>query len=115
MQLLTDLVFFLGSVVTITLLVSRTKYVLDFTLTAYSVHLLVCVLYTRSLPASWLWWTVQICSTLITVSLSTWLCQKREMQPISWGGGRKFRGDPSGSSVVREHEMMPLKNDQDIV
>ncbi|EWC47981.1 hypothetical protein DRE_02863 [Drechslerella stenobrocha 248] len=121
----------LTSVIAITLFVGRTKLVLDFSLTIYFVHLLVTSLYSRSVPASWLWWAVQAASVVITVSLATWLCRKRELQPLSWGNRRGAARGAGGGSVVgvgvgggmvttageqgAGHEMVPLKRDQDVV
>lgn len=58
--------------------------------------------------------------------LATWLCEKRELQPISWGnraaGSRNVRPDPtggiggssSGGHGQQGEEMVPLKHDQDL-
>ncbi|KAK6352788.1 hypothetical protein TWF696_004791 [Orbilia brochopaga] len=96
------------SVIAITLLVGRTKLVLDFALTIHFIHLLITTLYSHSLPASWLWWAVQLGSAVITVSLATWLCRKRELQPLAFGGRGRVAGGPGEG-----HEMVPLKRDQE--
>ncbi|KAF3934360.1 hypothetical protein ABW19_dt0203706 [Dactylella cylindrospora] len=104
----------LTNVVAITLLIVRTKYVLDFSLTIYFIHLIVTSLYSRSLPSSWLWWSLQFGSALVTVLLSTWLCRKRELQPLSWGGNSSRRRTGASTSTTEQgHEMVPLKHDQD--
>ncbi|KAK6497706.1 hypothetical protein TWF481_012109 [Arthrobotrys musiformis] len=106
----------LTNVVSITLIVIRTKFVLDFALTVYFIHLMITSLYSHSLPSSWLWWVVQIGGSLITISLASWLCQKRELRPLNWGGGTargRSRGR-NGREEGRGHEMVPLKGDQEV-
>ncbi|KAF3915250.1 hypothetical protein ABW20_dc0110244 [Dactylellina cionopaga] len=106
----------LTNVVAITLLVGRTKFVLDFSLTIHIIHLIITSLYSHSIPSSWLWWSVQLGSSIVTISLSTWTCQKREMQPLSWGGGRSTNNrSVVGTEQARGgHEMVPLKGDQEV-
>ncbi|EGX46975.1 hypothetical protein TWF173_001628 [Orbilia oligospora] len=107
----------LTNVISITLLIIRTKFVLDFALTIHFIHLIITSLYSHSLPSSWLWWAVQLGSSLITISLASWLCQKRELRPLNWGGGGAGRGRSrtvGNREAGQGHEMVPLKGDQEV-
>ena len=65
--------------------VARSKLVLDFALTLHFVHLVLTSLYSRALPATWLWWALQAASATIMVSLGVWSCRWRELQPLTFG------------------------------
>ena len=79
--------FLLSRVVTLLLLVSRSKLVPDFALTLHLLHLLTTSLYARSLPTNLLWWGLQAGSAGIMISLGVWACRYRELRPMSFGLG----------------------------
>ncbi|KAI8910843.1 integral membrane protein S linking to the trans Golgi network-domain-containing protein [Gorgonomyces haynaldii] len=63
------------------LIVQRGKLCLDFTLTMYGFHLVFTLLY-QGLPTL-MWWGNMILCIPVTFVLSEYLCQKRELEPIS--------------------------------
>ncbi len=85
-----------NSVVSILILISRSKLVPDFALTLHFIHLLTVTLYTGSLPQNLLWWLLQICSSALMISLGVWTCQYRELRPINFGGSA---ATPAGTST----------------
>ncbi|KAJ5748909.1 uncharacterized protein N7511_010605 [Penicillium nucicola] len=74
------------SVIFLLLFVSRSKLVPDFALTIHFLHLVATIFYTRSLPANLLWWGLQFASAAMMTSVGMWACQRRELEPISFGG-----------------------------
>lgn len=83
-----------NSVILLLLLVARSKLIPDFALTLHFIHLLVTSLYTRSLPANFLWWGLQLCSVALMVSLGMWACQWRELRPMAFGKPKETPGLP---------------------
>jgi hypothetical protein len=81
----TDIPFYLDSVIFILILVSRSKLVPDFALTLHFIHLLVTSFYTHSLPGNLLWWGLQAASATLMTLLGIWVCQWRELRPITFG------------------------------
>ncbi|KAB8293288.1 hypothetical protein EYC80_007617 [Monilinia laxa] len=75
---------FIG-VISLLLLVSRSKLIPDFALTIHFIHLLITTFYSDSLPRNWLWWTLQFASASLMTSLGVWSCQWRELRPINFG------------------------------
>jgi len=73
-------------VISLLLLIARSKLVPDFVLTLHFIHLLLTSLYSGSLPQNWLWWALQLVSAGLMTSLGVWACQWRELRPISFGG-----------------------------
>ncbi|EAW09552.1 protein SYS1 [Aspergillus clavatus NRRL 1] len=80
---------FLG-VISLLLLVSRSKLIPDFALTIHFIHLLATSFYTHSIPRNLLWWGLQCASAALMTFLGIWACQWRELRPITFGiaGGR---------------------------
>ena len=76
----------LRRVVSLFILISRSKLVPDFTLTIHFIHLVVTSLYSHSIPQNWLWWLLQMASVALMGSLGVWSCQYRELRPINFGG-----------------------------
>lgn len=72
-------------VISLLLLVSRSKLIIDFALTIHFLHLLFTTLYSHSLPRNWLWWALQFASASLMTSLGIWSCQWRELRPINFG------------------------------
>ncbi|KAI1159963.1 integral membrane protein S linking to the trans Golgi network-domain-containing protein [Nemania serpens] len=83
-------------VVALVVLISRSKLILDFSLTLHVIHLLVVFLYTKSLPRNLTWWITMLVSGIITVAGGTYGCRWRELRPITFGtGGRSAGNDVS--------------------
>lgn len=76
----------ISSVVSLLFFISRSKLIPDFALTIHFIHLVITSLYSHSIPRNWLWWTLQITSAALMISLGMWSCQWRELRPITFGG-----------------------------
>ncbi|CAI7615486.1 unnamed protein product [Penicillium viridicatum] len=76
------------SVIFLLVFVSRSKLVPDFALTIHFLHLIATTLYTHSLPSNLLWWGLQFASAAMMTFLGMWVCQRRELEPIKFGGHR---------------------------
>jgi len=83
------------------LVISRSKLVLDFSLTISFLHLLIVSLYEHEIPRSVLWWVLQVVQAVIMVVGGTWACRWRELRPMSFGfGGRAEEGLDRRGRVV---------------
>jgi hypothetical protein len=80
-------------VVALVVLISRSKLVLDFSLTLHFIHLIVVFLYTGFLPRNAAWWVTMIVSGAITIAGGTYGCRWRELRPITFGGGPRNTGN----------------------
>jgi hypothetical protein len=90
-------------VVSILLLISRSKLVPDFALTLHFIHLIVVSLYSKSIPQNMLWWALQVASTAVMTSLGVWTCQYRELRPINFGGSaQSTTGESSNTATTDE-------------
>lgn len=76
-----------ASVIFLLVLINRSKLIPDFALTLHFVNLFLTVIYTGSIPRNQFWWLLQICSAALMTFLGIWACQRRELAPISFGGG----------------------------
>ncbi|KAJ5960575.1 uncharacterized protein N7479_007725 [Penicillium vulpinum] len=74
------------SVIFLLIFVSRSKLVPDFALTIHFIHLIATTLYSHSLPSNLLWWGLQFASAAMMTFLGMWACQRRELEPIKFGG-----------------------------
>lgn len=74
------------SVIFLLVFVSRSKLVPDFALTIHFLHLIATTLYSHSLPSNLLWWGLQFASAAMMTFLGMWACQRRELEPIKFGG-----------------------------
>ncbi|KAJ5163741.1 Integral membrane protein SYS1-related protein [Penicillium coprophilum] len=74
------------SVIFLLIFVSRSKLVPDFALTIHFLHLIATTLYSHSLPSNLLWWGLQFASAAMMTFLGMWACQRRELEPIKFGG-----------------------------
>ncbi|KAG9510974.1 Protein SYS1-like protein [Fragariocoptes setiger] len=62
--------------------VERSKACLDFTITNYTIHLLLTWWYTRSIPDTFQWWFINIvCISLMCIT-GEYLCRKEELKSI---------------------------------
>ncbi|GAP92415.2 putative integral membrane protein [Rosellinia necatrix] len=94
-------------VVALVVVISRSKLVLDFSLTLHLIHLLIVCLYTGYLPRNVAWWVTMLVSGTITVAGGTYGCRWRELRPITFGGaGRSSGGGEGGSNGSLEDGSM---------
>ena len=71
-----------GSIL-LTILVEKSKKCLDFSITLFVLHLLVCTLYTGgSIPSTWDWWIIHFIGMIIMVLFGEYLCSKKELSDI---------------------------------
>ncbi|XP_032777110.1 protein SYS1 homolog isoform X1 [Daphnia magna] len=80
--------FLLNSLISATSLwaiVQRTKLCLDFSITAFFVHLVASLIYNSGWPYSASWWVLQFSCVTITCVLAEFLCMRSEMKSIPLG------------------------------
>lgn len=63
-------------------IVSRPKKVLDFSVTRFFIHFIVCCIVSASFPDSWIWWLCHILAIIVETLLGEYLCVRREMKKI---------------------------------
>lgn len=98
-----DSMTFCCRVISILLLISRSKLVPDFALTLHFIHLIVVSLYSKSIPQNMLWWALQVASAAMMTSLGVWTCQYRELRPINFGGSaQSTTGESSMAASTNE-------------
>jgi protein SYS1 len=97
-----DDMMFVQSVVSILLLISRSKLVPDFALTLHFIHLIIVSLYSKSIPQNLLWWALQVTSAAMMTSLGVWTCQYRELRPINFGGSAQSTTGESSMAASTE-------------
>nr|CAG4637414.1 EOG090X0FH3 [Ceriodaphnia reticulata]SVE73245.1 EOG090X0FH3 [Ceriodaphnia reticulata] len=66
-------------------IVQRTKLCLDFSATAYFLHLVASLIYNSAWPSSASWWVLQSSCITITCVLAEFLCMRSEMKSIPLG------------------------------
>lgn len=86
------------------LIVSRSKLVLDFTLTLHLINLILTSIYTRSLPRNLLWWLLQFASAGLMTLGGLWACQWRELRPVKFGGSAASNNSKSSGGGARGQE-----------
>ena len=69
------------SAVLLAVIVEKSKKCLDFAVTLFIIHLLLCWGY-NGIPAVSDWWIVHIAGTIVMVLLGEYLCSLKEMQDI---------------------------------
>jgi len=67
--------------VLLAIIVEKSKKCLDFCVTLFLIHLLVCTLY-NGIPATWDWWIIHIFSTIAMILLGEYVCSQRELDEI---------------------------------
>jgi hypothetical protein len=72
--------------------VERSKKCLDFTVTTFAVHFLVCFC-TFGIPLSLSWWVVMLVTFVLMDVLGEWLCMRQELREIPRGAGVVVAGD----------------------
>ncbi len=66
-------------------IVQRTKLCLDFSATAYFLHLVASLIYNSAWPSTASWWVLQSSCITITCVLAEFLCMRSEMKSIPLG------------------------------
>nr|SVE70736.1 EOG090X0FH3 [Daphnia similis]SVE71364.1 EOG090X0FH3 [Daphnia similis]SVE71996.1 EOG090X0FH3 [Daphnia similis]SVE72623.1 EOG090X0FH3 [Daphnia similis] len=66
-------------------IVQRTKLCLDFSVTAFFLHLVASLIYNSGWPYSASWWVLQFSCVTITCVLAEFLCMRSEMKSIPLG------------------------------
>ncbi|XP_004304951.1 PREDICTED: protein SYS1 homolog [Fragaria vesca subsp. vesca] len=77
----------LAGAVYLLLLIERSRKCLDFSVTLYIVHLLICICY-GGWPSSTTWWAVNGTGIGVMTLLGEYLCIRRELQEIKIPAGR---------------------------
>lgn len=72
---------FFGSVLLV-VIVEKSKKCLDFSVTLFVIHTVLCSLYSFKLPSTWDWWIVHFLGMILMVILGEYLCSKRELSDI---------------------------------
>ncbi|XP_065913449.1 protein SYS1 homolog [Dysidea avara] len=63
------------------IVISRAKQCLDFTMTLFAIHLIMCCVY-GGIPHSATWWIMNVVSLVVMVSLGEYLCLRSELAAI---------------------------------
>lgn len=95
-------------VIAMTLLLARSRLVLDFALTLHFLHVLVTAVYRGQVPRQWDWWALQVVSAVATVVGGGWGCRWRELRPISIGGAGGTGQQQRNGETGEEHEMVAM-------
>eukprot|EP01082_Thalassiosira_pseudonana_P000219 g205.t1 g205 contig1:494735-495419(-) len=69
-----------GSVLLV-FIVEKSKKCLDFCVTLFLIHVIICSIY-DGVPSTWDWWIVHILGMIAMVVLGEYLCSKRELSDI---------------------------------
>lgn len=69
-----------------TIIVGRSKLAWDFAITIHAINLIVVWIYSGEFPRSFVWWSVQVGSCLILVSLGTWSTRWKELRETFFEG-----------------------------
>lgn len=68
--------------VQLSFVVERAKKCLDFCLTYFCLHLVLCA-YGRGFPTEWRWWLCQLVCLLVSSLCGEYFCMKKELQEIN--------------------------------
>ncbi|KAI9203780.1 integral membrane protein S linking to the trans Golgi network-domain-containing protein [Polychytrium aggregatum] len=94
--------------------VQRAKLCLDFASTLHFFHLIICTLYSRQLPNSFLWW-INFVLSLVGMSLGgEYLCMQMELRPITLGnplGALDLTSGPSNAAAAAAASKRTRAND----
>eukprot|EP01116_Phalansterium_solitarium_P013888 TRINITY_DN3133_c0_g1_i1.p2 TRINITY_DN3133_c0_g1~~TRINITY_DN3133_c0_g1_i1.p2 ORF type:complete len:150 (-),score=18.75 TRINITY_DN3133_c0_g1_i1:518-946(-) len=63
------------------LIVERAKKCLDFAVTTFFVHLLLCCLW-AGFPKSWIWWGINVLAVVVTAVVGEYFCMRRQLHEI---------------------------------
>jgi len=64
------------------LIVEKSKKCLDFSVTLFVVHVVLCTVYSGKLPSTFDWWIVHVMGMIIMVVMGEYFCSKRELSDI---------------------------------
>jgi hypothetical protein len=64
------------------IIVEKAKKCLDFSVTLFIIHLMVCMTYNAEFPASWDWWIIHIMGTIMMILFGEFFCSRRELMDI---------------------------------
>lgn len=73
-------------VIFMTVIVGRSKLAWDFAVTIHAINLIVVWLYSGKFPSNFTWWSVQVASSIILVSLGTWSTRWKELRETFFEG-----------------------------
>lgn len=65
----------------LSVIVERAKKCLDFSVTIYFIHFMLCSIF-DSIPTTWEWWLTNSIAMIVTVVGSEFLCIRNEMASI---------------------------------
>lgn len=68
------------AVLALAVIVGRSKLALDFALTLHGINLVVAWVSSGRFPRSWLWWVLQVVSSVLMIYLGIWTTQWRELR-----------------------------------
>ena len=63
------------------LIVEKSKKCLDFSVTLFLLHIIICSIY-GGFPSTWDWWIIHILGMIMMVLLGEYFCSKRELSDI---------------------------------
>jgi hypothetical protein len=64
------------------IVVEKAKKCLDFAVTLFIIHLMICVSYNGHFPISWDWWILHVFGTILMIVLGEFFCSRRELMEI---------------------------------
>jgi hypothetical protein len=64
------------------LIVEKSKKCLDFSVTLFVIHVILCSIYSGGLPSTWDWWIVHVMGMIMMVVMGEYFCSKRELSEI---------------------------------
>ncbi|CAJ1955864.1 unnamed protein product [Cylindrotheca closterium] len=70
----------MGSVL-LAIIVEKSKKCLDFSVTLFLIHVVLCTIY-DGMPATWDWWVVHILGLIIMTLFGEYLCARKELDEI---------------------------------
>ncbi|KAL7514889.1 hypothetical protein ACHAXN_012163 [Cyclotella atomus] len=70
----------IGSVM-LAIIVEKSKKCLDFSVTLFIIHIILCSIY-GGFPSTWDWWIIHIMGMIVMVVLGEYLCSKKELSDI---------------------------------
>ena len=70
----------MGSVL-LAIIVEKSKKCLDFSVTLFLIHVLLCTIY-DGMPATWDWWMVHIFGMIVMTLFGEYLCARKELDEI---------------------------------
>lgn len=94
----------------VTIIVGRSKLAWDFAITVHVINLIVVWLYTGKFPTSTLWWCLQVLSTILLVTLSTYLTRWSELRTSFFDNMLDQQELGQVHHPVESIEMQPINN-----